>query len=378
MLNDPRSRFHVHRSSSPQPNSGDRSAVTQASRSLGSATARAAASRSRTSPRLVDQRARLGAVVRHPPARAHPRGRAAMSGPAPGSRCRRAAGRATASCARRTSSSARRSPVGSRPRRRLPPARASGRHWACRRGRLPRVRRPPGRLRCPGGWTPAEGTAAGASRTSVMTDANTSLTQSRTGRHRTEVRRQPNRVREPLLRAQVHRDVGPTEPVDRLLGVADDEQRAGWHVDVVPVGLRSPQRPRRCARRSRSGSGRCLGTRRGEARVTAPAAPRAPRRCLAAGRGSAPAGRGTPAAPRRALGRCEHGPARQSSGLAVAGIASTRAVLAHLGPPLPRLAGVLDLLECAAPVRPSGHRKGECRSSPVSAARIASGSAATA
>ena len=44
-----RACFHAHRSSSPHPKSGDRRAVTVDSRSVGSATARATAIRSRIS-----------------------------------------------------------------------------------------------------------------------------------------------------------------------------------------------------------------------------------------------------------------------------------------------------------------------------------------
>ena len=61
-------------------------------------------------------------------------------------------------------------------------------------------------------------------------------------------------------------DVGPAEPVDRLLRVADDEQVAGRdrrrssHGAARVGGARG--RRRRCGRRARSGSGRCPGTRR--------------------------------------------------------------------------------------------------------------------
>ncbi len=48
-LNEPPERFQTNRSSSPQPNSGERRVVTSASWSLGSPRARAQASRSRTS-----------------------------------------------------------------------------------------------------------------------------------------------------------------------------------------------------------------------------------------------------------------------------------------------------------------------------------------
>ena len=52
----------MNRSSSPHPNAGVRSAATTASESVGSSTARATSMSSRTSPRAVDERGRLGAV----------------------------------------------------------------------------------------------------------------------------------------------------------------------------------------------------------------------------------------------------------------------------------------------------------------------------
>ena len=86
-------------------------------------------------------------------------------------------------------------------------------------------------------------------------------------RDRAEVRRQrrPGRRARSCARRYM-RDVGPAEPVDRLLRVADDEQRTRRGTSTSrPVVLRRPRRRRRCARRSRSGSGRCPGTRRAAA-----------------------------------------------------------------------------------------------------------------
>ena len=57
-----RSTLKRNRSSSPQPSSGERSAVTMRSWSVGSSTARSTISRSRTARVRVDERARLGPV----------------------------------------------------------------------------------------------------------------------------------------------------------------------------------------------------------------------------------------------------------------------------------------------------------------------------
>ena len=74
------------------------------------------------------------------------------------------------------------------------------------------------------------------------------------------------------------RDVGPAEPVDRLLRVADDEQLARRRPARRPSARCRPRRcagrRRRCARRARSGSGRCPGTRRAAGAGTAGAARR--------------------------------------------------------------------------------------------------------
>ncbi len=83
------------------------------------------------------------------------------------------------------------------------------------------------------------------------------------GRAGAEVRRQRDVAAEDLPRPQVHADVGPPEPVDRLLRVADDEDRPGRDRRRPPSARRRRPRRRRCGRRSRSGWGRCPGTRRG-------------------------------------------------------------------------------------------------------------------
>ena len=80
-------------------------------------------------------------------------------------------------------------------------------------------------------------------------------------------------------------DVGAAEAVDRLLRVADDEQRAGPQRNLPPVrGSRQASRqtrPRRLPRartRSRPGSDRCPGTRPRADTGTSAAAPGARRR----------------------------------------------------------------------------------------------------
>ena len=97
-------------------------------------------------------------------------------------------------------------------------------------------------------------------------------------------------------------DVGPAEAVDRLLGVAHDEEVPGRHVDLLPRlaprRLARAGRRRRCARPARSGWGRCPGTRRAAAGRSARAGSRArPGRARghAAGLGPGRADRGTPA-----------------------------------------------------------------------------------
>ena len=112
----------------------------------------------------------------------------------------------------------------------------------------------------------------------------------------------PASGREALAGGDEDGDVGAAEPVDRLLGVAHDEQAAGGDVDLGPLRRRRPPsgRRRRCARRARSGSGRCPGTRRaagaGSARGAPPARP-APAPGRAAPGGPARAGRGTRGVP---------------------------------------------------------------------------------
>ena len=59
-------------------------------------------------------------------------------------------------------------------------------------------------------------------------------------RHRPEGGRQRQNLAarrlDPRPHAPVGLDVGSSEPVDRLLGVADDEERAGAEADARPVG----------------------------------------------------------------------------------------------------------------------------------------------
>ena len=43
-------------------------------------------------------------------------------------------------------------------------------------------------------------------------------------------------VGKPLQQVVIHADVGPPEPVDALLGIADEEQLSGDELDVTPVG----------------------------------------------------------------------------------------------------------------------------------------------
>ena len=63
----------------------------------------------------------------------------------------------------------------------------------------------------------------------------------------------------------LHRLVGPhvraAEPVDRLLGIADEEELAGRGPDVLPAGHGGVRR-RTAAARSRPAAGPCPGTRR--------------------------------------------------------------------------------------------------------------------
>ena len=97
-----------------------------------------------------------------------------------------------------------------------------------------------------------------------MSSRNTWLTQSITG---AAVRKLRVRWRGAAPNAVAGReergDVGAAEAVDRLLGVADDEQAAGVDRRSRPtVGRARRGRPTRAARRARSGSGRCPGTRR--------------------------------------------------------------------------------------------------------------------
>ena len=65
-------------------------------------------------------------------------------------------------------------------------------------------------------------------------------------------------------------DVGAAEAVDRLLRVTDHEQPAGVDRELVPAVARGRRaRPTRGARRDRTGSGRCPGTRRAAGGCTA-------------------------------------------------------------------------------------------------------------
>ena len=84
-------------------------------------------------------------------------------------------------------------------------------------------------------------------------------------------------TRDQRLDLVVEGDVGTTEAVDRLLGVADHEQLAGLEDHVAP--RRRPQaRARRGTGRSRPAAGRCPGTRRRAGSGSAAAAPAAIRR----------------------------------------------------------------------------------------------------
>ena len=111
--------------------------------------------------------------------------------------------------------------------------------------------------------------------------------------HRAEVRDERQSASESLARVEVRGDARAAEAVDRLLRVADDEQRAGWHGRrLASPRQRPPARPR-SARRARSESGRCPGTRPAAAVGTSPAARPVRRRSSAAGRAMRRADRGT-------------------------------------------------------------------------------------
>ena len=115
-------------------------------------------------------------------------------------------------------------------------------------------------------------------------------------RRRPEARREGDRVGvDQGGRPQEQVDVGPAEAVQRLLGVADEEQ--------LPGRRGAPSRPPRWRgdgdRRSRAAAGRCPGTRPAAGPGSAAPARRAPARRAAGGArgaGRGPGGRGTSAA----------------------------------------------------------------------------------
>ena len=82
-----------------------------------------------------------------------------------------------------------------------------------------------------------------------------------------------------VLGTEIGLDARAPEPVDPLLGVTDHEDATVGDRDLPPVGLARLARHRRCARRSRSGWGRCPGTRPAAAVGRCRAAWRAPLRC---------------------------------------------------------------------------------------------------
>ena len=215
----------VHRSSSPQPNSGERSAVTRASSSLGSATARAAASRSRTS-RLGRPASSTRRGSRCRPRRARPPVRQRGAGrhqdrDVAAARCRRHAAGGTATCQRFGEGGLR-----PRRRRRPPPARAASPAFgrsAC--ASPPRTRTAvTGRARRRGRRDSGRygGCESGDGDDQLAEDGVDPVEDRRDG---AEVGGQHDRLAERLLGVEVGGDVGAAEPVDRLLRVADHEQR---------------------------------------------------------------------------------------------------------------------------------------------------------
>ena len=242
----PCSAWNSKRSSSPQPNTDDRSALTSASSSLGSSTARSVIRRSRTSRVAVHERARLGAVRDAGVVERALEEVQTTCAPGGGCRCRRGGPRAilhAVTGCRRRPASARRSRRAPRPRRSRP------------RARVPRRRR----SRPSSGSTPRSSTpgprgapvARCSPREVLGLRARRRLDQPAEhvvdpGEHRLgrpEVGREPQRLVGEVVACREERgDVGAPEAVDRLLRVADEE-RAG------PARRRASCQSRRSARR---------------------------------------------------------------------------------------------------------------------------------
>ena len=94
-------------------------------------------------------------------------------------------------------------------------------------------------------------------------------------------------------------DVSAAETIDRLLGIADQEQRAGTDLEGRPISrsYRLQAVRRRAARRSRSAADRCPGTRRRGHGRNAPPARGEHHRGRAAGRAPQRSGRRNRAGP---------------------------------------------------------------------------------
>ena len=172
----------------------------------------------------------------------------------------------------------------------------------CRCARRPRARAtggPAGRVRAVracSGWY-ARLASPGAA---MMSGPNTVVDPVQDRRAGAEVGVEHDRLADVLLGAQVRGDVGPAEPVDRLLRVADDEQRAGRHATSGQSGASAP-------RATGDPHGQLDLDRVGvlelvQQQPLVPLLQRGPHGRVvpgcAAGRGPAPAGRGTPAGPR--------------------------------------------------------------------------------
>ena len=138
------------------------------------------------------------------------------------------------------------------------------------------------------GAEPAARTPAAGPAIAVIMEPNTRLTQVITGSALRKLVRQRDGLAEPLLGLQVAGDVGSAEPVDRLLRVADHEQRARRHVDTTrcrPDGGRSPPAIRSASSiwigsvSWNSSSSRCGNWSRSERRTSASVAEHAGGRC---------------------------------------------------------------------------------------------------